>query len=166
MSSEDSAGAAYTEFVKDLLSAEEKRRESLESRGGAVIGVSGTLVTLLLALSALVRGKAESPLPAAATDRLSIAVLAFTAAALLSMLTYTPQRTRVTDPEALARLLPALWEQGHIHALKKTTAARLEQFKHTQRANDRKGRALGAAVLAQIVGVGALAAAVLAVTMT
>src|SRR6266511_6262018 len=44
---------AYTEFVKELLENEEKRKTNMETRAVAVITASGTLVTLLLALAAL-----------------------------------------------------------------------------------------------------------------
>ncbi|MEU2264746.1 hypothetical protein ABZ557_31795 [Streptomyces sp. NPDC019645] len=162
MSADDAAALPYTEFVKDLLTFEDKRRESLEARGAGVISVSGTLVTLLLAFGAFARGKPDAHLPDAAADGLSVAVVAFVAAALLGVLTYAPQRTRIIDPEALARLLPALWEMGRDHSLKKTTAARLEQFAVVQKANNWKARVLAAAVLAQVTGVGALAFAVLA----
>lgn len=163
MSPDDSAGAIYAEFVKELLASEDKRREHLEGRGAAAIGVSGTLVTLLLALGALAREKVDFPLPEAASGGLSVAVIAFVASGAFGVLTYAPQRIRLTDPEALVRLLPTLWELGHEHSVKKTTAARLEQFMVTQKANDWKARALAAAVLVQIVGIGALAVAVLVI---
>jgi hypothetical protein len=153
--------AVFAEFVTELLAAEDKRRESLEARGGSVITVSGTLVTLLLALAALVTKEKAFSLPHAARDRLSFAVLAFVVAALFAIATYAPQPTRITDPAELAGLLPTLWNRGTDFALKKTTATRLEQLRTAQTANDRKARALLAAVTAQVVAVILLAWAVL-----
>jgi hypothetical protein len=136
--------AVFAELIRELLAAEDERRESLEARGGSVITVSGALVTLLLGLAALATKEKSFTLPEAARDRLSIAVFAFVLAALLST------------------LLPTIWDRGTDFALKKATATRLEQLATTQTANDRKARALLGAVAAQVVAVLLLAWAVLA----
>jgi hypothetical protein len=160
-SNAEGSPAIFAELVIELVAAEDKRRESLEARGNSVITVSGTLVTLLLALAALVTREKTFRLPDAARDRLSIAVLASVLAALLAIATYMPQPARITDPAQLSRLLPSIWDRGTDFALKKATATRLEQLTTTQTANDRKARALLGAVLAQVIAVLLLAWAVL-----
>ncbi|HEY7077248.1 MAG TPA: hypothetical protein VH418_17855 [Solirubrobacteraceae bacterium] len=163
MTAPDSAGspALFASLVSELLAAEEKRRESLEARGGSVITVSGTLVTLLLGLAALVTKETTFHVPPAARDRLSVAVFAFVAAALLAIATYVPQPARIVDPAGLARLLPTIWDRGGDFALKKTTATRLEQLATTKAANDRKALALLGAVIAQVAALLLVAWAVL-----
>lgn len=159
---DDSPGSdVFAELVQELLAAEEKRRDSLEARGGAVITVSGALVTLLLALTALVTREKTFTLPEAARVRLSFAVVAFVVAALLAIATYIPQPARITDPAQLSELLPTMWDRGSDFALKKVTATRLEQLATMQSANDRKARALLGAISAQVVAVLLLAWAVL-----
>ncbi|TCO56056.1 hypothetical protein [Actinocrispum wychmicini] len=155
--------AVFPEFVKDLLAVEDKRRETLEARGASVITVSGTLVTLLVALGAFVPNRQGFVLPDTTRAPLSVAVIAFVVAALLGIATYVPQRVRLTDPNALAELLPGYWPKGREFALKKVTATRLEQLTVLQKGNDWKARALLAAVVGQVVAVGALAWAVLVI---
>src|SRR5438874_11264301 len=49
-----SASTVYPEYVKQLLDGQEAKLVSVESRGGSVVTVSGTLVTLLLGIASLV----------------------------------------------------------------------------------------------------------------
>jgi hypothetical protein len=155
--------AVFPEFVKDLLAVEDKRRETLEARGASVITVSGTLVTLLVALGAFVTNRQGFVLSDTTRAPLSVAVIAFVVAALLGIVTYIPQPVRVTDPNALAELLPEYWPKGKEFALKKITATRLDQLASLQKSNDWKAGALLAAVAGQVVAVGALAWTVLAI---
>jgi hypothetical protein len=151
----------FSELVRELLAAEEKRRESLEARGASVITVSGTLVTLLVGIAAVATRANSFDLSATAGDRLSGAAVAFVVAALLAIAAYAPQPTRITDPDALIDTLPDLWERGEDFAYKKATRTRLEQLSVSQRTNDWKARAVLAAVVAQVVAVILLAWAVL-----
>ena len=161
---DDSTGqSVYPEFVKDLLASEDKRRESLESRGMSVITVSGTLVTLLLGLAALVTKRQDFVLPGTARNLVMAAVVVFVLAALLAMATYAPQSARITDPADLARALPKVWDRGVEFARQKTTMTRLEELAAMQRANDLKARALLSAVIVQVVAVLLLAASVIVI---
>ena len=153
----------FAAMVTELVAAEDRRRESLETRGNSVITVSGTLVTLLVGLGAVVSGKDAFKVPAAARQWLSFAVVAFVVATLLAIATYAPRPTRVTDATELSRLLPTFWNQGTDFALKKTTATRLEQLRSAQAANDRRARLLLGAVAAQVAAVIFLAWAVLTI---
>jgi hypothetical protein len=159
---EADSGTVVTDLVRELLEAEDKRCESLESRGSSVITVSGTLVTLLFALAALVTEQEGFTLPDAARDRMSLAVVAFVVAALLAIATNARQPARITDPAALTKLLPELWVRDVDYAKKTATATRLEQLAVTQAANDRKALALLGAITAQVVAVLLLAWSVLA----
>ena len=160
---EPAGPAAIADFIAELVRAEDERRESLDARGSTVISVSGTLVTLLLGLAALVTKAQTFVLPDPARQRLTFAVIAFVVAVLLAIATYVPQPARITDPAALARLLPDLWERTDDFAAKKVTATRLEQLASLQAANDRKALVLLAAVSAQVVAVALLGWTVLGV---
>jgi hypothetical protein len=148
------------DFVGELLTAEEKRRESLEARGSAVITVSGALVTLLLALTALVTRQHSFILPAQARVGLTFAVVAFVVAALLSIATYVPQPTRIADAAGLRSVMPTIWERDSEFWRKKIIATRLAQLEALQASNDRKAGALLGAVAAQVAAAGFLAWAV------
>jgi hypothetical protein len=153
----------FPEFVKDLLTAEEKRRDSLEARGLSVITVSGTLVTLLLAFTALVTKRQEWTLGSPARELLIAAVAAFLLSAVLAISTYAPRSIRMTDAVDLAETLPALWSKGADFARQKTTATRLEELRLCQTVNDWKARALLAAIAVQVIAVMLVAAAVIAI---
>jgi hypothetical protein len=153
----------YTALVRQLLDAEEKRRDSLETRGASVITVSGALVTLLFGLAAVVTGAADFQVPGAVRDRLGWAAIAFVLAALLAVATYAPQPTRMTDPHKLADVLPDLWTRDLDHARKTATRTRLDQLAAAQRANDIKGFLLAGAIAAQVIAVVLVAWAVLGI---
>jgi hypothetical protein len=160
MGEPDDGGVVFADAVRDLLNVEEQRRQSLEARGVSVITVSGTLVTLLLGLAALVTKRTDFHLTGSARELVTGAVVAFTVAALLAIAAHAPQRERVGDAGELAATLPGLWDEGADFARKKLTATRLELLGATQRANDRRATALLGAMIAQAVAVALLAWAV------
>ena len=163
MSATDDREAVLATFVKDLLAAEDRRRESLEARGSAVITVCGTLVTLLLGLAALVTEREGFLLRGTSAALVTASVVVFAVAAVLAIVTYAPQPIRITDPHELAKSLPTVWSKGPEFAEKKTTATRLSQLAETQRTNDVKARVLLGAVAVQVIGVALLAAAVVSI---
>jgi hypothetical protein len=153
----------FADLVVELITAEDKRRDSLEARGSGVISASGALVALLLAIGALVTDQDSFVLTDAAGLRLSLAAIAFVAAAILAIGTYAPQAVRLTSGADLANLLPTYWDKGADFALKKATATRLEQLAVAQRSNDLKARLLTAAIAVQVIAVGFLCWTVLAI---
>lgn len=161
-----SARDVYPEFVKELLEAEDKRRASIESRGVAVVTVSGTLVTLLLGIAALVTRAQAYQLRGSARAILLWAVVAFAVAALSAIATAVPQPQRITDPAALLPDIRARWNTSVDAALKKVTTTRLEQLAETQRSNNVKATALLTAVIAQVVAVALLAGAVVEILLS
>lgn len=156
-----SGGKVVSDLVVEMLAAEDKRRESLEARGRSVITVSGTLVTLLLALAAVGSKGKNFHVPQIAQVGLGLAVVAFIVAALLAIATYVPQPARVTDPAELMDLLPRMWNRGSEFWLQKSTVTRLDQLATTQAVNDKKARLLLGAISVQVLAVLLLAWAVL-----
>lgn len=153
----------YPEFLKELVAAEDAQRVTLESRGAGVITSSGALVTLLLAFAALVTKRNDFTLGSGTRLLLMISVGAFIAAALLAIWTYAPQERRIVDGAALKDELPAVWDQDAEFARKKITATRLDQLQVSQHANDVKAGLLGAAVVAEVIGVVLLAVSVIVI---
>jgi hypothetical protein len=150
----------FPQFVKDLLTAEDKRHDSLDARGASIITVSGTLVTLLLAVAAFPGSHKGVRVGGDTQGILTVVVVAFVLAAVFAVATYAPQPARIVDAVDLRRTLPAVWDKGDGFATKKTTATYLDQLAVAQRTNDRKARLLLAAVAMQVVAVVGLAAAV------
>lgn len=156
----ETAGEIFGDFVDELVAAEDKRRDSIESRGMSVITVSGALVTLLLALAALVTKQQNFRLTAGARHLVVAAVLAFVGSAVLAIATYIPRPTRATDPGTLPDEIRERWEGTPDSARKKTTITRIEYLQESRRSNNWKAAALLMAMLVQVAALVLLALAV------
>lgn len=158
--SDETAGEVFGEFVKELVAAEDKRRDSIESRGRSVITVSGTLVTVLLGVAALVTNRSDFRLTAHARDLVTSGVVAFVASAVLAIATYIPRPARATEPIALLSDIRDRWANTPDAARKKTTATRVEYLRVSQRSNNWKAAILLLAMLFQLAALVLLALAV------
>jgi hypothetical protein len=87
-------GVVFSDFARDLLAAEEARREAMTARGMSVITISGTLVTLLVGLAALVTKGGSFRLTGGARDLVTASVVAFALSAVLAIMAYAPYRER------------------------------------------------------------------------
>lgn len=101
------AGAAYSQLISDQLAEERTRKSSLEARGVTVITTSGTLATLLFALTAGLTSVASFKLPGGAKLPLLLALVAFIVAAVCGLTTNMPLKYREATPQGLARLVDA-----------------------------------------------------------
>jgi hypothetical protein len=99
-SADQSGREALSSFVHDMLKAEESRGSSIESRGQAVVSISGTLVTLLLALASLVTRGRGFVLPSSARNLLAAAVVAFAASVTAAVFSIVPRRSQTVDPKS------------------------------------------------------------------
>ncbi|GLZ36123.1 hypothetical protein Lesp02_83100 [Lentzea sp. NBRC 105346] len=158
------AGKEYAVAVKELVDTEAKRRDSLESRAVAVVSVSGTLLTLLLALSAATRGK-DVQLVGGGRAFVVVSVLVFVVAAAAAIGVYAPRVATTIDVGRLRDEVRAHWSDDSGWGLKRVTGERLHQLDELQRTNDTKGKWLLGAVVAQFAGVVLVAVAV-AMTLT
>src|SRR5262249_12281036 len=94
----------------DQLDEERRRKTSLEQRGTAVITTSGTLVSLLFALAALITTRKQFHIPPSAQLILLLAVAFFVIAATGRLLANVPLRYANADHRDLARFLKGdLW---------------------------------------------------------
>lgn len=151
------------DYVKDLVTAEDARRASLEARGASVITASGALVTLFFALSALATKQPDFVLASGPRLLIGFGAAAFATAAVLAIGTFVPRGARLTDPLGLARQLPELWEHDNDFARKKATITRLGELADTQQGNDIRARLLMAAIACQVAGVLVVATSALVV---
>jgi hypothetical protein len=99
------AGVAYRQLIMDQLTEERSRKSSLESRGVAVITTSGTLATLLFALTAGLTAAARFRLPTDARPPLLLALVAFVVAGICGLVTNLPLIYREPTPQGLAKLV-------------------------------------------------------------
>ena len=109
---DQNAGTAYEQLIVDQLIEERSRKSSLEARGVTVITTSGTLATLLFALTAGLTTTGTFKLPGAARLPLLLTLVAFVGAAILGIITNIPLRYQEPTPQGLAKLVDAKYWTG------------------------------------------------------
>jgi hypothetical protein len=156
-------GAEYAAFLKDLLEAEEKRGTGMETRALAIVTSSGTLVTLLLALAALVTRVQLARLPGFALAAAAVAAVLFVASALCAGLANAPWPGWGLRPECLRTELWERWDDTSDNPVAKVAATRLKQWEVAHRLTQRKARLVFAAGMLQAAGAVALTTAVVSI---
>ncbi len=155
----DTAPALYTDFVKLLLDAEAARRTALEQKGGAVITSSGTLVTLLFGLVAVITSADTFTLPGPSHGWLVAAIVLFLAASLLALLISVPLPYGQTNVSAAD--LASWWTQPPEQAQAAISGVRLKALTAARMMNGIKARILIAAILCELLALTMLGVAVI-----
>jgi hypothetical protein len=178
----DVAGSVLFETSKQLLQDEYSRKSSLESRSTSVITTSGTVVTLVFALAALVTKPSAFVLPALAVAALVFALVFFCIAIgaavfvfapssdyrALSLIAFEAGRSiedmsvaeRITASQAFVR---DKWTKDSTGAQIGLTESAVERLERARDANDRKAGYLGIATTFEVAALVALAGSVLVV---
>src|SRR6266508_7034471 len=105
----DEGFLAYADLVKEQLAAEESRTASMEARAISVLTTSGGLVSLLLALAALVSTRKDFRMPVAGRAVLLVAVALFLLAALAAISVFSPGPRNLVDPAAMGDEIRRRW---------------------------------------------------------
>jgi hypothetical protein len=137
----------YSDYVKELEDAQTARKASLESRGTAVITTSGTLVTLLFGLVAVLTGSKTFVFPSAGRDYLLAAVILFVLATSLGIVVNLPlfyKQTQLTGSD-----LKKVWNWPSGDAMAKIAVTRLVAIESAKKANAIKAWLLFAAGMAE-----------------
>lgn len=158
----DASGlAAYGEFVKDELEAQDKRKASFEQRGLAVITTSGALVTLLFALAVLsTRSAARFTLPQAAKTWLSIALILFVLSALAALLSNAPLVYQAVPVDKIKERLREQPPRSPDRAIKDIAISRVDALESAKKLNGFKGWTLAVGMSLEALAVGCVAVAV------
>lgn len=141
----------YADFVKSLLDAESSRKSSLEQRGVAVITTSGTLVTLLFGLIAVITSSKTFVLPTRVHGWLVAAAILFVMAALAGILMNVPLfygQMIITEGE-----LRASWGDTASDAEASVTGIRLKRLSQATKVNTVKAWILILGVLLELAAV-------------
>ncbi|GAB2995694.1 hypothetical protein LWP59_24840 [Amycolatopsis acidiphila] len=146
---EQLAGPEFAAFVREQLEVEEKRRASLETRSLAVITTSGTLVTLVLGLAALVTQRKDFTFPHAASPWLLASLVIFVLATVFAIVANSPRRHHLLDTTTFEEIIRRRWSTSADDAVKTLAVTRLRDLERVQRVNNVKGWLLLAAVAAQ-----------------
>lgn len=159
--SEPTGYAAYGEFVKDELAAQDARKASFEQRGQTVITTSGALVTLLFALAALSTQQAATfTLPDTARSWLLVGLALFFASAVAALATNAPLVYQVVPVEKVRDRLTREAAPTADRATKAIALTRLEALDSAKSQNAIKGWALATALALEALAVGCVAVAV------
>ena len=146
-------GVEVAEYFKVLAQSQDARKASLEQRGLAVITTSGTLATLLFGLTALISGATGFQLPRQAHGPLGVALISFTIAALLALLTNVPLFYKTVELGDTADQLRNLFSKSKFDALALITATRATMLKRARIVNDIKAWFLVVGLAFEVVGV-------------
>ena len=159
------AGLEYAKLIDGLLADAGKVKDSLEARAAGVITTSGALVTLLFGFTAVVAAKDAPQIPAGAKSRLAVALVLIVLAAACSLLIAIPGFYRSVTTEKAAQLTRReFWIYKDVNeAARLVAAAKVDTLRSARRLNTWKSFALIASILAELAGIGFLAAAVVGV---
>ena len=132
-------GEVASKFITDELATEQTKKSSLEARGISIITTSGTLVTLLFALAAVVTKATNYKLPPSAAWVLIVAGVLFVLAAAFGMFANSPIPYNRVEPSSLTELVDvAEWPQDGAEADRQLTHARLEELTDARARNEFK----------------------------
>ena len=154
-----SGAEVYSDLVKTLLDNEAARKGVLESKGTAVITTSGTLVTLLFGLVAVITSAKNFNLPSASHGWLVAAVVAFVIAVGLAILVSLP--VPYGETEISMNDLRSWWHDPVTEAEAAVAGLRLRAITAARRANGVKVWILGAACVGELLGLVLLSIAVI-----
>jgi hypothetical protein len=142
------------------LEDELARKASLEQRALAIISTSGGLITLILALSALLLGKDPSAtLGHAPRTLLVMAVSVLVTAAILGLVANAPNRFYLFSAGDIDRMIGE-WEFNQEEAEILVAEMQARIVKNVAKSNNRKGRVVQFGVAFAVLGVTFVASAV------
>jgi hypothetical protein len=157
---EERGSSVYAAFIVEQLNRQDERKTSLEQRGISVVTSSGTFVSLLFALVAVLTGAEDFELPGDAQPWLLAAAAAFVVAGIGGILTNAPGRYRSAQAASLEELIDEGWSDAPEDAEGEVAAANVEVFKRAKVVNELKGRILVAAIAIELLAVVFLAIAI------
>jgi hypothetical protein len=160
----DPAPVVYSDLVKTLLDIENGRRTSLEQKGAAVITTSGTLVTLLFGLVAVITSADKFVLPGEADGPLVAALILFVVAcgfAIMMSLPIPYGQSNITVDQ-----LSQWWGDSTPQALAAVAGLRLQAIGVARQRNAVKVALLLVALFSELAALALLTVAVLAVVQT
>jgi hypothetical protein len=157
---DEPAGPEYLALLDALLKDQNDRKASIEQRGLAVITTCGSLATLLFGLVALVTGAENFSLPRQANGPLGMALVGFTAAALVALATNAPLFYVNIKMKKARDQIWKHWDKGKGDALQRIAGMRMNVIVRAQLVNSFKAWLLALAMLLEVIAVVAVAIAV------
>jgi hypothetical protein len=160
-----SGGDVYGAYIKSHFDFQQTRKTNLESKAAAIITTSGTLVTLLFGLVAVVTGASGFVLPGATHGWLIAAIMSFVVAAALAIVGSVipvPYGELIFQPDKLA----GAWNQPAKVASQNVARLQIQQSSLASRRNGVKAWLVLLGGAAELVALAMLAVAVVTVLAT
>lgn len=151
--SAERGGSIYATYIKDQLSDQNSRKDSIEKRGIAVITTSGTLASLLFGLAAVLTGVQHYHLPAAAESWLFAAMIAFVVGAIGGIATNLPLFYIGVRPSELQGAVKNRWRDSVEDAEQRVAATQVKVLGRAKMLNTIKGFVLLGAISAEVAAV-------------
>ncbi|MGW6374825.1 hypothetical protein ACWFRB_02015 [Rhodococcus sp. NPDC055112] len=153
-------GAGWAAFIQDQLNREYARRDALNTRAATAITSSTGLVTLVLAVVAVLKGK-DFTLTGGPLTAIYAAMLGLLGSAVLAVLAGVSWRHRVTSIESMRAMLTEHWGDRELDARYISAYCNLETTASLRAGNALKGQLLIGAAVTQILAIFAMATSAL-----
>jgi hypothetical protein len=150
-------GSAWLEFAKDQLAREDKRKESLDQRAVTIVTGSAAVVSLLVAAASLSIKDHAFSISDNAKWALVTAGILFFAAAIAAILTAYPWGYEAPDAQKIGDIADDAWDDPKSDVERRVTVTLIDVWGTVQTVNDKKGAAFLAAIVAQALGILAVA---------
>ncbi|MEU2106397.1 hypothetical protein ACWEPH_26860 [Nocardia beijingensis] len=153
-------GTGWSAFIHDQLNREYSRRDALNTRAaGAVTSATG-LVTFVLAVIAVLKGK-DFTLTGGALFFLCVAMLALLGSAVLAVLAGVSWRYRVTSTDSMQVMLVDHWTDKEVDARYISAYCNLETIRSLRAGSSLKAHLLLGAAAMQVLSILAMATSAL-----
>lgn len=154
------AGDVISDFISAQLDVVRARRASLEARGLAVITSSGALVTLQLALVALLPKAPGTPHPAGRA-LIAASTVSFLAATVGGVFSNIPRKSFHVSPQSLLpHISPPFWDAHEKEARKAITTIQLKVLISAEKTTRLKAQIVLFSFCCEMTGVSFLTAAI------
>jgi hypothetical protein len=158
----ETQGTEYATFIENELKSEYDRRDSVNSRAATAVTSATGLVTVTLAVVAVLKGK-EFTLHGGALIALFVGLFAFLASAVLAVLAGLNWRFDVTSIPTLHGMRSEHWTDTETTARNIVAYCNVETISTLREGTNMKAGFLVAASFAQVVAIMALATSALIV---
>jgi hypothetical protein len=150
----------YPEYFKEIYEAQEARKQSLETRAAAIIGVSGTVVTFIFVIAGLATKSSQTfSLTKDARWYLYAALISLVASTIIAILAALPLVYKAVQADGLRWVVESAWDEPADDAALRIAATRASNLAWNKGVNDLKALILVLALAAQITAVVFLALA-------
>ena len=153
-------GSEYAGFIKEELASEVDRRDAVNTRAGAAITSATGLVTLVLAVVAITKGK-DYVLTGAAVTALVVALFALLLSAVAAILAGLSWKHKALSITSMRVMLQSRWGTPEVDARNQTAFARVVTIESLRRATNTKFKFLIAAGVGQVVAILALSVTII-----